>query len=228
MCPIEQVKVACKMTICRHSGLFGLFYVSLFYKSDSYKTVYRILFARVCRKVIHSDQEKTVELNKHNIVNFLLDKAGFSSFTFDCNFSLIFNCNSRKNAKLPFSVRLIIENDWWFGDESEWKQIVREMTADQNYVEPDEPVLAFKLAALRWNTDGTVKKIELSEEKLLIIFESGDSISILNHSDYDCECAWEIVECGFSNSNPDGYWWISCDTSGEIDYNIPTGSRSAF
>lgn len=168
---------------------------------------------------------QNAEINKYNIVNILLDKAAFSSFTFDCGFSLIFNCSSNENVKLPFSVRLTMESDWWFGNESEWNQTVREMTAGQNYAEPEEPVQAFKLAALRWTDGAAVRKTELSEEKLLITFVSGDSISILNRSDADCECAWEIAECGFSNSRPDDYWWISCDhTSGEIDYNIPAGS----
>ncbi|MDE6625233.1 MAG: hypothetical protein K2K56_02550 [Lachnospiraceae bacterium] len=168
--------------------------------------------------------ENHIEINEKNIVNILLDKAGFSSFNFACNFSLIFDCHSMKNVKLPLSVRLNIESDWWFGNENEWRQIVKEMTASQSYIEPDEPVLAFKLAALRWSADSTIQKIDLSENKLLISFNSGDNITILNHTNYDCECAWEIVECGFNSAMPNDYWWVSCDTLGNINYNIPSDS----
>lgn len=165
--------------------------------------------------------DRNMQINKHNIVNLLLDKAGFSFFRFDCNFSLIFQCNPIKNRKFPFSVRLSIEGDWWFGDEDEWKRTVEEMTAGQGYVEPDEPVLAFKLAALRWSDGSNIQKVNLSENKLFLSFDSGETISILNYADYDCECAWEIVECGYNDNKPDDYWWVSCDTSGNIDYNIP-------
>ena len=165
--------------------------------------------------------ENHIEINKQNIVNLLLDKAAFTSFWFGCNFSLIFECNRIENKKLPFSIRLSIEGDWWFGDEGEWKKIVEEMTAGQGYVEPSEPVLAFKLAALRWSDGSIIQKVNLSENKLLISFDSGETISISNHGDYDCECVWEIVECEYKNDVPNDYWWVSCDTSGNIDYNIP-------
>lgn len=169
--------------------------------------------------------KKYMEINRHNIVNYLLEEADFLSFSFDCNFSLIFGCKQKNNIKLPFSVRLAIEGDWWFGDKNTWMKIVEEKTAHGNYIEPEEPVLAFKLAALRWSAGSAIRKIKLSKNKLLILFYSGDSISILNHADYDCEITWEIVECEFDIKVPNNYWWVSCDTLGNINYNIPAASR---
>lgn len=165
-----------------------------------------------------------MEINRHNIVNFLLEEADFLSFSFDSNFSLIFGCKQKNNMKLPFYIRLTIEGDWWFDDKNSWRKFVEEKTAHGNYIEPEEPVLAFKLAALRWSAGSTIQKIKLLENKLLILFCSGDSISISNYTDYDCEMTWEIVEYEFDIKVPNNYWWVSCDTLGNIDYNIPATS----
>lgn len=162
-----------------------------------------------------------MEISKQNILNYLLEDADFLSFSFDCNFSLVFCCKQKDDIELPTYITLTIEGDWWFGNKSTWNHIVKEMTENNNYIEPEEPVLAFKLAALRWSDGAAISKIELSEKYLFISFYSGDSISISNQTNMDCEVTWEIVESGFDIKRRNHYWWVSCDILGNIDYNIP-------
>ncbi len=163
-----------------------------------------------------------MEITSSNVANILLEGAAFCSFSFGCNFSLSFECKRREDVNLPFSICLSIEGDWWFGDENEWKRTVSEMTANRNCIEPEEPVLAFQLAALRWSSGSTISHVNLSADKLEIQFASGQCITILNQICDEGECAWEIIECSYDNELSGDYWWVSCDRNGSINYNIPS------
>lgn len=160
-------------------------------------------------------------MNEENIVNALLEGAGLSTFIFHTHFCLEFDCNTNKmfcGKRLPLRVTLTILGDWWFGNKEEWDETVRKMTKGFQFVEPDEPVLAFKLAALRWMEGATVKSVTLTSEKIVILFHCGEYITILNKNGSQGECPWEIFESGYEYTNI--CWSVVCD-EGEIYYNIP-------
>ena len=86
-------------------------------------------------------------LDEKNIVHALLEGAFLASFIFHTHFQLIFDCQRDKefkDKKLPREITLSILSDWWFGDKEEWDRTVKRMTEGRDYVEPEEPVLAFK------------------------------------------------------------------------------------
>lgn len=145
--------------------------------------------------------------------------AGFSAFTFHTHFELRFRCDRNKNIagkSLPFEIVLCILSDWWFGSQKEWDKKVEELTAEENYIEPDEPVLAMKLVALRWREGSFITEVYFTPEKLELKFVCGECITISNHDEMDA--AWEIVEYHAKDRN--NSWSVSC-YNGEIDYNIP-------
>ena len=163
---------------------------------------------------------RITDFDEDNIVKALLEGAGLSAFVFHTHFQLEFFCDTNKKyngKRLPHHVILTIQGDWWFGDKQEWDETVRKMTAGFTYVEPDEPVLAFKLAALRWTESSTVSSVALTPEKVVIMFHCGESITILNQDDCEGEPPWEIVESGYSSS--DSPWYAGC-AEGEIIYDI--------
>ena len=113
-------------------------------------------------------------------------------------------------------INLSISSDWWFGDKKEWDKIVDKLTNGFNFVEQDEPVLAFELAALRWTDGSVINSVDLSSEKLELKFECGASITIMNHTEMDY--AWEIYEEKFNDYN--NRWSVLCE-DGKIYYNMP-------
>lgn len=159
-------------------------------------------------------------IDEENIVNALLEGAGLSSFTFHTNFVLKFCCKINKKfseKQLPMEVNLSIMSDWWFGDKEDWDKTVNKLTKEFNFVEPDEPVLAFKLAALRWSDGSDISYVHLSSEKIELIFDCGESITILNNNKEE-GLAWEIFECNFQDVN--NCWSMACE-NGEIYYSLP-------
>lgn len=157
--------------------------------------------------------------DEKNILNVLLEGAGLDAFIFHTNFQLKFCCENRKkfNGKdIPMQINLSISSDWWFGDKKEWDKIVDKLTNGFNFVEQDEPVLAFELAALRWTDGSVINSVDLSSEKLELKFECGASITIMNHTEMDY--AWEIYEEKFNDYN--NRWSVLCE-DGKIYYNMP-------
>lgn len=158
-------------------------------------------------------------LNDKNIINALLEEAGLNAFIFDTNFRLKFICktdNIFNGKKLPMEITFSILSDWWFGNKDRWNHMVKKMTEDFTYVEPEEPVLAFKLAALRWSDGSIIESINISPEKTELKFCCGESITILNNNKGNC--AWEIYETNFTDVN--NCWSVVCE-EGKIFYNIP-------
>lgn len=163
--------------------------------------------------------ENEFKINEHNIVNVLLEGAVLSSFTFHTHFELRFSCERNKNTyekQLPFEIVLSIPGVLWFGNKNEWDGIVGKMTSGDNYIEPDEPVLAFKLAALRWKDGAVITSVNLSPEKLELKFACGECINISNIDEIDY--AWEINE--YNPKDISNSWSVEC-YNGEISYNVP-------
>ena len=159
-------------------------------------------------------------LDDRNIVNVILEEAKLESFIFDTNFRLKFECKVEKEfegKKLPREVTLSILSDWWFGNKENWDYTVKKMTEGCNFVEPEEPVLAFKLAALRWSDGSDIVSVNISAQEIDLMFRCGETVTILNN--YKHEIAWEIFETNFNNVND--CWSVVCD-EGRIYYNIPT------
>lgn len=160
------------------------------------------------------------DIGDKNIVNVLLEGAGLSSFTFHTSFQLLFCCDSRKkfdDKNIPNEITLSILGDWWFGNKKEWNMLVNKLTGGFHFIEPDEPVLAFKLAALRWSDGSIIDSVKLSSEKLQLRFECGDSITIMN-SDESSDCAWEIFERSCKNYS--NCWSVWCE-DGKVYHNVP-------
>lgn len=156
-----------------------------------------------------------------NLINDLLVGASLDEFIFNTIFKLVFCCDTKRKVSdknVPPRVSLSILGDWWFGDKDEWNKTVEKLTEGYNYVEPDEPVLAYKLAALRWNGDATITSVKLTEKELKIIFNYDDSITILNNAVEDS--SWEIWEMSNNCIEDYKYWYVICE-DGEIFYNIP-------
>ena len=164
---------------------------------------------------------RIINLTEENIVSALLEGAGLSSFIFHTHFQLVFSCDTNKKfgeKKIPWEVTLTVLGDWWFGNKEKWDAMVRKMTDGFHFVEPDEPVLAFKLAALRWMDGSTISSVKLTREKMEILFECGESVTILNRNDSQGDYPWEMSACG--NKDADHCWSVICD-EGEIYYSIP-------
>ncbi|MBE5995695.1 MAG: hypothetical protein E7247_25275 [Paenibacillaceae bacterium] len=161
---------------------------------------------------------KEIIRNKEKYLKTMLENAEFHYFTFHTNFLLGFICKQREIAgiQFPTEITLSILGDWWFGDENEWKSMVTKMTKESEFVEPDEPVKAFKLAALRWTEGAEIDSIELLQDRMKLHFRSGEIITIMNFCD-DEECAWEI--CNTYKRNNDDVFSIYCD-GGIIYCNI--------
>ena len=159
--------------------------------------------------------------DEKDVIHALLEGAFFHSFTFNQYFRLAFDCQRDKefkDKKLPQEITLSILSDWWFGNKEEWNCTVKRMTEGCNYVEPEEPVLAFKLAALRWSGGAYIDSVNITPEKTELIFSDGEHITILNNDIEDC--AWEIYETNYKDRN--NCWSVLCDCNGEISYDIPT------
>ncbi len=137
--------------------------------------------------------ENTERIDKYGIIKYLFEGAGLAGFTFHANFQLRFCCSSKKswdNKNCPSEIYLNIMSDWWFGHKDGWSNLVTELTRKFDFIEPEEPVLAFKLAALRWTEGSTISSIRLSDESLELQFECGEKIVILNRG--DSGAAWEV------------------------------------
>ena len=115
-----------------------------------------------------------------------------------------------KNNTLPQEFEIRILSDWWFNNKDEWISRVKQLTT-YDLVEPDEPVLAYELACIRWNDGSEVDEVKFNNNNMIIIFRSGKTISISLESADDY--AWIIEETQISKNKES--WSIICD-NGEI------------
>lgn len=116
------------------------------------------------------DHEQAVE-----VARALLETTGFSSFRLSTQFTLRF-CRNRPMSlhmrPLPMEVELDLLGDWWLDDADEWAKKVAEL-APPGAVEPEEPVQAYELAALRWTEGTAIESIKLDDHGLSICFQNG-------------------------------------------------------
>jgi hypothetical protein len=104
--------------------------------------------------------------------------AIFVGFRFGSNFTLFFDREDEakfEGKSLPWQIRLDLLEDWWFGNEREWREKVAN---DGVGVEPEEPIKAFELAKLRWSEGAVVSSVVANETKLSISFENGTVIHV--------------------------------------------------
>lgn len=151
-------------------------------------------------------------MDAENILRVLLEGASLGSFLFYTHFQLNFYCEAGKKLgekEIPREVRLSILSNWWFGDKEEW----------------DKSVLASNLAALRWTEGSIIQSVKLTSEKLEIIFECGEIITILNNDEKDC--AWELFNLDCDGNN--NCWYVVCE-GGDISSFMPRvlGKRKQY
>lgn len=154
-----------------------------------------------------------------SIVKDLLTNAVFDEFSFNTGFTLFFVCDRSKkiNGKnLPARIALSIESEWWFGEKTEWINTVSKLTKGYGFIEPEEPVLAYKLAALRWNGNSTITAVKLLKDRLILDFND-ETITISNQTIEDR--SWEIWEMKNCYTDDNDQWYVICDN--DIFLNIP-------
>ena len=140
----------------------------------------------------------------------LLEGAGFGSFSFGTNFVLRFARSGPgdfEGRTLPAEIELWIGADWWFDERGDWDAKVARM-APANAVEPDEPVLAYELAALRWAEGSEIRSVVLSASSLRLEFVSGRVITVRNSSD-DGDRAWTVTSLEHGTTPP--LWSVTAE-----------------
>ncbi len=155
--------------------------------------------------------QKNIDVNK--VVGLMLEGTVLDKFTFHTGFELTFSRISNEDNVLPIIIKLNIETKWWFGEFDEWNQKVKNCTEKLNIVEPDEPVLAFELAVLRWSEESMVEKVSIEKDYTTLTFSCGKSITLQNYDEIGC--AWELIECYPNNS-----WSVICE-NGEFEITSP-------
>lgn len=129
------------------------------------------------------------------ILKDLLVGMYLTEFGFHTSFVLKFSRNDTNDVHSVKELSLQILSDWWFNSKCEWDTRVKNMTLGETLVEPEEPVLAYDLARLRWSEGTQIESVEFSRSKLLLYFKNGEYISILNNSEEDYD--WTLNETNF-------------------------------
>ena len=132
------------------------------------------------------------------LVGRFLRDAGFAGFIFDTGFTLVFD-RGGGGPDGPSRVRLQVDAGISVGDHDSWTRLVEQM-APQGHVEPDEPVLAFELARIRWTSGSEVESWCLQNESLTINMRSGDVLHIECSTD-DPGRSWTLQEDGVTEAN---------------------------
>lgn len=151
------------------------------------------------------------------LIKALFNNLAFGGFSFDMFFTLRFYRNGEgqfKDKTLPREIEIQILSEWWFGKKNEWVRRVKQLTT-YKLVEPDEPVLAYELACIRWTEGSEVTLIDFDNDTMIIHFRCGKSIVITLESEDDY--AWIIQET--NNSEPRINLSIVCN-DGEFYVNF--------
>lgn len=154
-------------------------------------------------------EEKDNNDNNIKLIQALFAETSFTGFSFDTNFTLIFNrmrSISFNGKMLPLEIKITILSEWWMGSKEDWDELTSKFDTS-NAVEPDEPVQAFELAILRWSENSNVEEISLLKGNLTIAFRNGKAITILSDSIEDF--AWIIEERKYTSIKSE--WSIVCE-----------------
>lgn len=153
-----------------------------------------------------------IELNRDKalkLIHALLHNTYFEGFKFDTSFTLRFSRDSSAHFgghALPMRIEFHILNDWWFYSHEEWQKRLIQFPHIES-AEPDEPVLAFELANLRWIKESAVDSVSLNDGRLLISFKNGKKITV------SCEPtegeSWILCEYGIGETNWE--WSVVCE-----------------
>lgn len=153
------------------------------------------------------------------VAEALLSGTGFSAFTFSTGFSLRFSRDrpgSFLGHPLPAEVELDLDGRWWLDDEQQWKAKVAHL-APEGAVEPDEPVQAYELAALRWTKGTAVVSVVVSAGMISVRFENGRLLTATGNAEDDGR-AWTLKEAGVAEKSTR---WSVCSERGVIFVRAP-------
>lgn len=153
------------------------------------------------------------------VAQALLSGAGFSAFTFSTGFSLRFSRDrpgSFLGHPLPTEVELDLDGRWWLDDEQEWKAKIARL-APEGAVEPDEPVQAYELAALRWTEGTAVVSVVVSGGMISVRFENGRLLTATGDTEDDGR-AWTLREAGVAENST---MWSVCSEGGLVFVRAP-------
>lgn len=131
------------------------------------------------------------------VARALLEGSGFAGFSFATHFALRFSRSSSgfyAGHQLPAEVELVLHGTWWLGDATDWREHVARL-APSDAVEPDEPVQALELAALRWTDGARVESVAVAHGTLSIRLENGRTLTASSDLE-DGDTAWAIVVAG--------------------------------
>lgn len=147
-----------------------------------------------------------------------LEGAGLTGFRFDTGFSLYFSRGAKtyNGFPLPNLIELQLLGEWWFGAQNDWLAQV-ELLGEG--VEPDEPLKAFRLTALRWS-DGAVVQTTTFDEKehtIGIVFENGVCLTVSLVT--DDEYALLLKESDVREQ--DATWSVAVEDDG-MHYRMPS------
>ena len=110
----------------------------------------------------------------------------FAGYSFDTFFILIFdryfmtdfpNCNLPSTLEFPSILKLNLLGKWWIHANEEWNNKLPSLQSSEMF-DFEEPLQAFKLAALRWYGKSEVCSVLLKNEVLEIIFKNGWKINV--------------------------------------------------
>jgi hypothetical protein len=159
------------------------------------------------------------EAEGERVAQAMLSGAGFSAFTFSTGFSLRFSrgrAGSLLGQPLPAEVELDLDGRWWLDDEHEWKAKVARL-APEGAVEPEEPVQAYELAALRWTEGATVVSVALSAGVISLRFQNGRTLTATRDADAEGR-AWTLTEIG---AEQESSRWSVCSEAGAVFVRSP-------
>ena len=116
----------------------------------------------------------------------------YEGFTFDMFFCLHF-----RGADGQINVR--IYSDYYVNTPADWARKVENFSECNFSSDPNDPVLAFVLACIRWSDSHQLQGIYVTDDELVIAFANGLTLHI-SHSD-DKDDAWTVekeafVPCG--------------------------------
>jgi hypothetical protein len=137
------------------------------------------------------------------IARSLLLGSGFAGFEFHTHFRLRFG--SAAGAATP-SCLLTIEAPWRIDTAQGWAETLTALTLGPT-VEPAEPVLAYLLARMRWNTSGIVTAVEVTDQELRIAVD--DEELVISSAPSVLDEAWSITEAGVPEHG--GSWSLVCE-----------------
>jgi len=111
-----------------------------------------------------------------------------TSFLFNQFFTLEFYKDQNTQSDAVY-IQLQILGDWWFGNKHEWDTKVNKYGKG---VEPEEPILAYELALLRWSDGSNIVDIVDQIDNIAILLENKNTIHISKKS-YEDEYAFVLL-----------------------------------